>query len=67
MKTINVSEDALNTLKRMSVEREQQIEALREALRAIRDIADNQDVGVSWDDGEAWERVESLCNQALAE
>ncbi len=61
MKTINVSEDALNTIKRMAVEREQQIEALREAVKAIRDIAENQDPG------KAWMTVQHLCNQALCE
>ena len=43
MKTINVSEDALNTIKRMAEEREQEIEILRESIRAIKDIAQNQD------------------------
>ena len=62
MKTINVSEDALNTIKRMAVEREQQIEALREAVRAIRDIA-------LWetDEKKHAEVLRHLCNQALAE
>jgi SMC interacting uncharacterized protein involved in chromosome segregation len=59
MKTINVSEDALNTIKRMAEEREQEIEILRESLRAIRDIAQNQDIG------KAWVTVQNLCNQAL--
>jgi SMC interacting uncharacterized protein involved in chromosome segregation len=59
MKTINVSEDALNTIKRMAEEREQEIEILRESIRAIRDIAQNQDIG------KAWVTVENLCNQAL--
>jgi restriction endonuclease S subunit len=65
MKTINVSEDALNTIKRMAEEREQKIEILRKILRAIRDIAQNQDIGVSWEDGKLWDKVEDLCNQAL--
>jgi hypothetical protein len=43
----------------MAVEREQEIELLRETLRAIKDIAQNQDVG------KAWATVENLCNQAL--
>ena len=60
MKTINVSEDALNTIKRMAEEREQEIEILRESLRAIRDIAQNQDIG------KAWVTVQNLCNQALS-
>jgi len=59
MKTINVSEDALNTIKRMALEREQEIEILRESIRAIKDIAQNQDIG------KAWATVENLCNQAL--
>ena len=59
MKTINVSEDALNTIKRMALEREQEIEILRESIRAIKDIAQNQDIG------KAWVTVENLCNQAL--
>lgn len=59
MKTINVSEDALNTIKRMAEEREQEIEILRESIRAIRDIAQNQDIG------KAWVTVQNLCNQAL--
>jgi len=59
MKTINVSEDALNTIKRMAEEREQEIEILRESIRAIRDIAQNQDIG------KAWATVQNLCNQAL--
>lgn len=61
MKTINVSEDALNTIKRMAVERENQIEAMREALRAIQDVAMNATAD------EHWARVDSLCNQALCE
>ena len=60
MKTINVSEDALNTIKRMAEEREQEIEILRESIRAIRDIAQNQDIG------KAWVTVQNLCNQALS-
>jgi SMC interacting uncharacterized protein involved in chromosome segregation len=60
MKTINVSEDALNTIKRMAEEREQEIEILRESIRAIRDIAQNQDIG------KAWATVQNLCNQALS-
>lgn len=59
MKKIEVSESALQTIKVMAVEREQEIELLRETLRAIKDIAQNQDVG------KAWATVESLCNQAL--
>lgn len=59
MKTVNVSESALETIKRMAIEREQEIELLRETLRAIKDIAQNQDVG------KAWVTVENLCNQAL--
>ena len=59
MKNINVSEDALNTIKRMAEEREQEIEILRESIRAIRDIAQNQDIG------KAWVTVQNLCNQAL--
>ena len=59
MKTINVSEDALNTIKRMALEREQEIEIFRESIRAIKDIAQNQDIG------KAWVTVENLCNQAL--
>ena len=59
MKTINVNEDALNTIKRMAEEREQEIEILRESIRAIKDIAQNQDIG------KAWATVENLCNQAL--
>jgi len=59
MKNINVSEDALNTIKRMAEEREQEIEILRESIRAIRDISQNQDIG------KAWATVENLCNQAL--
>ena len=59
MKTINVSEDALNTIKRMALEREQEIEILRESIRAIKDIAQNQDIG------KAWVTVQNLCNQAL--
>jgi hypothetical protein len=59
MNTINVSEDALNTIKRIAEEREQEIEILRESIRAIRDIAQNQDIG------KAWVTVENLCNQAL--
>jgi hypothetical protein len=61
MKTINVSEDALNTIKRMAVEREQQIEALREAVRAIRDIAENQPFS------KAWATVWDVCNKTLCE
>ena len=59
MKTINVIEDALNTIKRMAEEREQEIEILCESIRAIRDIDQNQDIG------KAWAAVENLCNQAL--
>ncbi len=59
MKKIEVSESALQTIKVMAVEREQEIELLRETLRAIKDIAQNQDVG------KAWAAVENLCNQAL--
>jgi len=59
MKTINVSESALDTIKRMAVEREQEIETLRDTLRNIREIAQNQDMG------QAWVTVENLCNQAL--
>ena len=39
----------------------EQIEALREALRAIQDVAMNATAD------EHWARVDSLCNQALAE
>jgi len=60
MKTVQVSEFALETIKRMSLEREQEIEILRETIRAIRDIAQNQDIG------KAWATVENLCNQALS-
>jgi len=60
MKKIEVSESALQTIKVMAVEREQEIELLRETLRAIKDIAQNQDVA------KAWVTVENLCNQALA-
>ena len=59
MKKIEVSESALQTIKVMAVEREQEIELLRETLRAIKDIAQNQDVA------KAWVTVENLCNQAL--
>ena len=59
MKKIEVSESALQTIKVMAVEREQEIELLRETLRAIKDIAQNQDVV------KAWVTVENLCNQAL--
>ena len=59
MKTVQVNESALETIKRMSLEREQEIEILRETLRAIKDIAQNQDIG------KAWATVENLCNQAL--
>jgi len=56
---VNVSESALDSIKRMAIEREQEIELLRETLRAIKDIAQNQDVA------KAWVTVENLCNQAL--
>jgi hypothetical protein len=59
LKTINVSESALDTIKRMALEREQEIETLREILKAIKDIAENQDMG------QAWVTVDNLCNQAL--
>ncbi len=61
MKTVNVSESALETIKRMAVEREQQIEQMRETIRAIQDVAMNADAD------EHWARVDSLCNRALAE
>lgn len=60
MKTVNVSKSALETIKRMAVEREQEIETLREVIKAIQSIAENQDVGKSW------QLVQNLCNQALA-
>jgi hypothetical protein len=61
MKTINVSEDALNTIKRMAEEREQEIEILRESIRAIRDIAANQEAV------KAWATVWDICNKTLCE
>lgn len=61
MKTVQVSESALETIKRMAVEREQQIEQMRETIRAIQDAAMNADAD------EHWARVDSLCNQALSE
>ena len=61
MKTINVSEDALNTIKRMAEEREQEIEILRESLRSIREIALYQEYS------REFARVQELCNQALCE
>jgi hypothetical protein len=61
MKTVQVSESALETIKRMAVEREQQIEQMRETIRAIQDVAMNADAD------EHWARVDSLCNHALCE
>lgn len=60
MKTISVSESALDSIKAMAIEREQEIELLRETLRAIKDIAESQDIG------SAWATIERLCNQALS-
>jgi hypothetical protein len=59
MKTINVSESALDSIKRMAIDREQEIITLRDTLRSIREIAQNQDIG------KAWEAVEKLCDEAL--
>ena len=61
MKTVNVSESALETIKRMSVEREAEVKQLRETIRAIQDVAMNADAD------KHWARVDSLCNQALCE
>lgn len=60
MKKIEVSESALETIKRLAVEREQQIEQMRETIRAIQDVAMNADAD------KHWARVDSLCKQALS-
>jgi hypothetical protein len=61
MKTVAVSEDALNTIKRMAEEREQEIEILRESIKAIRDIAANQEAV------KAWVTVWDICTKTLCE
>ena len=59
MKTVTVSESALESIKQMAIEREQEMEVMRETLRAVRDIAQNQEIS------KVWTTVEHLCNQAL--
>ena len=61
MKTVNVSESALDSIKRMAIEREKEIEILRESIKAIRDIAASQEYS------REFTRVQKLCNEALCE
>jgi hypothetical protein len=59
MKTVNVSESALDSIKRMAIDREKEIEILRESIKAIRDIAAIQEYS------REFARVQKLCNEAL--
>jgi hypothetical protein len=61
MKTVNVSESALDSIKSMAIEREKEIEILRESIKAIRDIAAIQEYS------REFTRVQTLCNEALCE
>ena len=61
MKTVNVSESALDSIKSMAIEREQEIVKLQDALWEIRNIARNNAPYP------AWEHVKTLCNEALCE
>ena len=63
MKTINVSESALDSIKNMAVDREQRIVKLQDALMEILQMAQNQNIVFS----RTWEDVEKLCKRALCE
>jgi len=61
MKTVNVSESALESIKRMAEDQTEELAALRLALQSIQKIAVNQDTGT------AWQVVQDLCDLALCE
>ena len=61
MKTVNVSESALDSIKRMAVDREREIVKLHDALWEIRNIVRNSAPNP------ALEHVKTLCDEALCE
>ena len=62
MKTVNVSESALDSIKSMAIEREREIIKLHDVLWEIRNIARNN----ARNHNQAWELVKTLCNEALS-